>query len=189
MARALYNRRWYDQKNELSRCIGLVEVFPQEIQSVVAQGMITLAENEFHAREAMSTLRSLGPEVVLGVYKSKNKRRSHDENELLHQALNYFYILGLDNQIKLAAHVTQVVRHIYAYLDTCNRHRRQPQIRDIVDIKNAFVFRGVDEAQRVTQHLQARIADGTPSPRIQYKPDVEVISEGDSGMQVKKNDD
>jgi len=204
---SLYKRRWYDEKPELSRCIGLIEVFPPEIKDIIAQGMIALAEGEFQARELMSSLRSLGPEIILGIYKSKHRRRTHDQHELLHQALNYFYILNADNQIRLSLQVTQIVRNIYTYLDICRTHHRQPAMDDLVNIRNTYVHRGPAEAENLVSHLSARIADGVtlrqPLPRYEaprYEPSlesepkkagmdgIETVSESDKGMQIKKND-
>jgi len=83
--------RFYDQEPSVSQAVELLLVLPQEMQSIIADGISLIAEQEFRANELMKELKSLGTEKVLAVYKSKQKKRAYDKNHAVHRAINYLW--------------------------------------------------------------------------------------------------
>src|SRR5690606_18151945 len=103
-------KRWYDRQPRLSQAVRLMMLFPDEVKSIISDGIMLLANREFQVSEQMNSFRTLGSEKILGLYKSKNKRREYDQNELLHKAMNYLYILSEKNQDFMAEHILQLVK-------------------------------------------------------------------------------
>src|SRR5690242_14856760 len=91
-------KRWYDRQPKLSQAFKLIILLPDEVRSIISESLMLIANREFNANERENSFRTLGHDKILGLHKSKNKRREYDQNELLHKAMNYLYILSDDNQ-------------------------------------------------------------------------------------------
>lgn len=177
-------RRWYDQQAELSRCVGLLAAFPPEVQNIVADGMIDLAEREFEVHTLLKSLKSLGPETVLGIYKSKNKRRQLDQAPHMHQALNYFYILSAENRLFLAQLTIDLVSYIYRYFEACRQYREDSSADHLLVLTRKYVQNGGPEAQKFLDGLQKQFSESIRSkPRSATTP---ALSDHESGMRLKK---
>jgi len=107
------DRRWYDQRPQVSNTINLMVSFPPEIQTIIGEGIVYLADKEFLANEQMHALKSLGSEKTLGLYRSKSKKRDYDNNPLLHKIINYLYVLSEKNQDFMAKQVMELVIQDY----------------------------------------------------------------------------
>jgi hypothetical protein len=183
----IIRRRWYDQRPELTECVKLVEAFPEEIYAIICEGAICMVEQKFEAHLMLSSLKSLGSEKILGLYKSKHKRRKMDREPHFHRLMNYFYILSPENRILMAGLIKDLVGYIHQYFESC-RICRQPVTReDIVGITRCYVDKGGEEAQAFLESLQQHFQQ-----RIQYemgkmKPDDLGVSiwEDDTGLHLR----
>lgn len=150
--------RWYDRHKTVSRSVKLIETFPEEIQVIIAQGIISLAERECQARELMSNLRSLGPDKVLGIFKSKNRRRSYDQSGPVHQAMNYLFILSEENRLFVASQVIEIVNYIYEYLKSCKRYEIDANHEDVVELTQTYIDSGAEEAKQLLVNIQEKFS-------------------------------
>lgn len=177
-------RRWYDQKPELSRCVSLLAAFPAEVQAIVGDGLVYLAEKEFKAHSLLSSLKSLGPEKVLGIYKAQNRRRSIDAEPGMFQTLNYFYMLSPENQLLMAQMTIELVGYIARYFEACKLYRKDSRREHLIELTDRYVRTGGKEAQlfleRITRLFRQGIDQGT---HIHIQP---VLQDQQRGMGLKK---
>ena len=85
-------QRWYDQPGQESirTSLKFLTSLPDEFLTIVAEGILKVAENEFKPAE----LKALGVEKVMAIHKSKNKARPEDNNPYLHKSVNYLAIMS-----------------------------------------------------------------------------------------------
>ncbi len=177
-------RRWYDQQADLSRCVMLLAAFPPEVQSIIADGMNDLAEREFEVSTLLKSLKSLGPEIVLGIYKSKNKRRQLDQAPHMHKALNCLYMLSAENRQLLAQLTLELVNYIYRYFEACKQYREQSRPEHLVALTRHYVRNGGPEAEQFLADLRKEFSAGLrgrSSP-----PNGPGLRDHESGMRLKK---
>lgn len=132
-------KRWYDQQQTVSRSVTLMESFPSEFQVILGESIIEIAENQCHVDELMAQLRTLGPEKVLNLFKSKSKRRSYDDKQSVHQAMNYMYILPDGDRIFIANHIIALVDYFYEYFKLCREEMVQPSTNIARQVSKAYL--------------------------------------------------
>lgn len=147
-------QRWYDLDHTVSKSITLLETFPEAIQQAICDAIIRLAERYCQADELMSNLRSLGPDKVLGIFKSKNKRRSYDSNITVHQAMNYLYILSPEDRQLIANQVIALVNCIYGYLKSCKHHAVDADLQHVQRLITAFIAEGITGVSQLMQEIE-----------------------------------
>lgn len=133
------NKRWYDKQQTISRSITLLETFPAEFQIILGESIIDLAENQCNVHELMAELRSLGPEKVLNLFKAKNKQRSYDAHQEVHQAMNYMYILPDGDRIYIANHLIALVSYFFEYFKICKAEGVQPSANVARQVSKAYL--------------------------------------------------
>lgn len=134
--------RWYDRQPKLSQACKLLFAFPDEIKSVISEAILIIANQEFRQKEQREQMRSLGREKILGLYKSKNRRREYDINPLLHQAMNYLYLLSEEKRDFMAEHVLTMVSYIQDYLQACQVTENKPSLENVTLITDLYVKSG-----------------------------------------------
>lgn len=175
------NRRWYDRRTEHSSCVRLIEAFPDDIQVVIAEAIIYLSEEEFRIQELMTSLKSLGPEKIMGIHKSKGKKRHADRLPEVHKALNYFYILSDPQRDILVRYVGDMVKVFYAYIDHCRKSGYPLQMEEIRALASTYQRQGLQASQVLLAGLNSR--------RLVKKPvTVLNIKEHSEGMKIRKTD-
>ncbi|MGE0200216.1 MAG: hypothetical protein AB7P76_04530 [Candidatus Melainabacteria bacterium] len=177
-------KRWYDAKPELAQSVDLLASFPEQIQTIVAKGIIQLAEQECNAREVMNSLKSLGAETILGIYKSKNKRRPYDSNPAFHQAMVYLYILTPASREFMARQIIQLVDYIREYFATCNTFHSAPSAEVVSKVTEAFLANQNDDVEKFLKMLEERFNQAVSSAPVL----VEGVSEDGSGMRVSQEE-
>jgi len=91
--RSIHFTRWYDRIPELSRAVALLEKAPRDWQQLIAGDITNAVElYELTGQEAHG-FKKLGTEKVMGLMKSKNKRRWYDQDPIVHQAFNYLFLM------------------------------------------------------------------------------------------------
>ncbi|HEY9685483.1 MAG TPA: hypothetical protein V6C52_00760 [Coleofasciculaceae cyanobacterium] len=177
-------QRWYDKHQTVSKSVKLLETFPEEIQVIISEGIVRLAIRECQANELMDNLRSLGPEKVLGIFKSKNKRRSYDNNSTVHQAMNYLYIMTDENRLFIAGQVIEIVNFIYEYLKECKKFKMSAQLEDVSSITQAYIESGSDEARRLLAGIQQRFTSKVSERSVGND---EFLSEDQKGLKIRED--
>lgn len=147
-------QRWYDSRPKMSQAARLMFAFPDEIQTIISEATLFIADREFRENERERSVRSLGREKVLGLHKSKNRRREYDYNPHLHQAMNYLYVLSEDNREFIAEHILKMVRYIQHYLETCQIAETAPRIEDVAEVTRRYVQSGEKEVEIFLKKLR-----------------------------------
>jgi len=132
-------KRWYDQQATVSKSVTLIESFPVEFQVILGESILSLAENHCQVKELMAELKSLGPEKVLSLFKSKSKRRSYDNQQELHQAMNYLYVLPDESRIYIATHIIALTNYFYEYFKICKEGGVQPSANIARQVSKAYL--------------------------------------------------
>jgi hypothetical protein len=132
-------KRWYDRQQTISRSVTLLESFPAEFQIILGESIIDIAENQCRVNEVMAELRSLGPEKVLSIFKSKSKQRNLDAHQEVHQAMNYLYILSDGDRIYIANHIIALVSYFFEYFKICKTEGVQPSANIARQVSKAYL--------------------------------------------------
>ncbi|MGE0200520.1 MAG: hypothetical protein AB7P76_06095 [Candidatus Melainabacteria bacterium] len=107
--------RWYDEQNELAVAVRLMKQLPLEYQSLVCKPVTDLLTmTELTGRNG-SELKQMGTERVVGVMKSKTKRRWYDQDPHVHQAFNLLYVMEQHEQQEIACRFLFSMRAMQAY--------------------------------------------------------------------------
>ena len=159
------NRRFYDTEPTVSMAISTVLTFPKPFQGTVAKGISLLAIKDFQANDKMSHLKSLGKEVILPLYKSKQKKRFYDTNPDMHNALNYLRVLTQEERIITSTKLLEISKYIEHYLNVCESSTFEPQIQKMQNIRDLYVMRGEPDVKKYTDtvcmDLLKRMSDPT----------------------------
>jgi hypothetical protein len=92
-ARTVGFTRWYDSVAELAQAVRLMEKVPATQQRAISQ--VILDSVDLHAVRYKHDpgLKKLGTEKIMGLMKSKTKRRWYDQDPVVHQAFNLLYMM------------------------------------------------------------------------------------------------
>ncbi len=149
----MHNRRWYDQQANWSQSVDLLSRFPDNIQDEVAESMIRYAQREFNIDDLANSLKSVGPEKVLGVYKSREKRRKLDESSRVYKALTCYYVLGEEERNQMAFFVYRVTKEVFHYLEVCREGSFLPLESDIMELTSLLA---IDPERDMEEWLERR---------------------------------
>lgn len=186
--------RWYDSRPKMSQSARLLFALPDEIKSIISEALLVIADREFRHDEKVRHVRSLGREKVMGLHKSKNRRREYDENPHLHQAMNYLYILSEDNREFMAEHILKMMRYIQYHLETCQITQVVPQIEDLAAITNTYVNSGDEAVSAFLKNLRHEFYEKLLQGKEPHIPDPLMIfmdniaKQDGSGMKISKLD-
>ncbi|WP_373532716.1 hypothetical protein [Vampirovibrio sp.] len=186
--------RWYDSRPKLSQAARLLFTFPDEIKSIISEAVLIIADREFRQDEKERHIRSLGYEKILALHKSKSRRREYDENQHLHQAMNYLYLLSEDNREFMAEHILKMVRYIQHYLETCMITQTAPSLDEIAEITTLYIKSGDESVKLFLKNLRhefcEKLLDGKePTINDPLLAMLDSIAKQDSsGMRLSKLD-
>jgi hypothetical protein len=112
-----YAKRWYDPDEKLSYSVRVLEKLPEALIDPVCTSVIALAEFE-HALH--KTLKTLGHEKLMALYKSKQKLRDLDKILTFHSMMNYLSSSPSHVCKALAEHLYEFVQKTEHYLTQCS---------------------------------------------------------------------
>ncbi len=180
--------RFYDRDVNVSRAVELLLVLPFDLQSIIADGIAFIAEQEFRANELLRELKSLGTEKVLAVYKSKQRKRDYDKNPAMHKAINYLMVLSDDNRLWMAKKIVGLVAHLKEYLQTCRLYSMSPTQQGVGSLTRAYTHQGAEEVKLYLKAVEAEfIRQGLRKIHAvsAAAPLDEIILEQDIGLRIK----
>jgi hypothetical protein len=147
-------QRWYERQPRLSQSVKVLQMMPDAIKSILADAIMLIATREFGKEEPLNVIRSLGSEKIMGLHKSKNKRREYDQNELLHKAMNYLYILSEEKQDFMAEHALKMLHYIQDYLAACQEFQVDSSIEEVAALAKTYVEQGSVEVEIFLRKLR-----------------------------------
>jgi len=146
--------RWYDRHTRLAQGVKLLILMPDEVKTIISEAMIALANREFDNLERENTIRTLGSEKVMGLHKSKNRRREYDVNETLHKAMNYLYMLSDEGQDFMSDHILNMVKYIHQYFGTCKEFQVNSEPETVAKVTDTYVNSGAPGVEKFLQQLR-----------------------------------
>lgn len=132
--------RWYDSEeySQIKSSIQFFKKLPDEFLTIVAEGVVKVAEKEFTQKE----LKAVGVEKILALHKSKNKTREEDQNKHLHRSINYLVILPERKRQHLGKHMHHLCNHVIQYFKLCQDASREPNKDEVATMVGEYVKSG-----------------------------------------------
>lgn len=93
--------RWYDRIPALSQAVRMMEKLPEARQRWISETIVNLMPMH-QVPQRTDGLKKVGSEKVLGLMKSKVKRRWYDQDPMVHQAFNYLYLMTDELRYEMA---------------------------------------------------------------------------------------
>jgi hypothetical protein len=156
-------RRWHDRHPDMAKAVELLCNLPYELQSVVGQAICQLAEQRYGADQMIRSLKSLGKNKIMGLYKSLRKKRAYDKNPELRQAMSYLYILNEEHQDEVAGQMMELIHEIFDYLTTCEQYHQPPTADYIALITELYTNEGLSSVKAFQdQYREKLLLPSTP---------------------------
>jgi hypothetical protein len=150
-------KRFYDEDPTVSQAVEALFIFPDEIQSIIAQAFAKIAERDCNAAEILKEFRTLGSERVLALYKSKKKQRKYDKNPTVHNAMNYLMVMDEKSRRFLATKVIELIGFMQTYFGVCRQHSTSPELSAIEAIAGAYAENGPAAAKTFLTTLEEEL--------------------------------
>ncbi len=148
------DRRWYDKKPTVKRAFGVLCAFPDDFLTLIAGKVCEMVECRYEANTILSSLKSLGSERILGIYKSKKKLRQLDGNQNLHLMTNYFLVMRPMDQSKAAGETLEMVSITQDYLKACQRYKSKPSQVHIQTLADTYIKSGEPPAREILNRIE-----------------------------------
>ncbi len=176
-------KRWYDQDSNISAAVNLTLDMPNEILIIISDGVVLLAEREFQAKETLKNFKSLGTEKVLAIYRSKEKKRTYDQNPTVHKMVNYLYLMSPENQNFMAKHIILIMKLVQEYLQLCAVNQIEPQKTDLEEMTQSYANNGNEAAQKVLSSITRKFLRHVEERASQLNRPSSVVEEDDRDRQ------
>ncbi len=146
------NKRFYDRDKSVHAAVNITRELPKDMQGVIAEGLNQVAIRDYKIDERMNTLKSMGTDKILPLYKSKNKRRDYDQVPEFHTAMNYLRVLEEDEQREVAKKVVDLAEFAQDYIERCRFVALIPDQRKVALVRDTYLSMERAQAQ---QYLEA----------------------------------
>jgi hypothetical protein len=180
-----FQKRWYDQYDRIAHSIGLMEEFPPEFQCVLGESIIAIAENQCQVKNLMGELRELGPEKVLGLFKSKNKQRKYDSLPEVHQGINYMYILPDEQRLFIAEQLIELVDSFQKYFALCRKSGQEPRVMLASQLSKTYLQEGKQATEAWLSQAQMDVSASPTQDLAQTITYDERLDSGKDGMRIR----
>jgi len=194
-------RRWHDNHNDINHSVENMLLLPGDFQSVVADGINVMAEENHQASDA---LKSVGRDKITQLLKSKKKQRLYDKNASFHKTMNYLTILPEPKRDQLGKNFNDISTTVVNYVEDCKLTEQRPQINEVQQMTHLFVqskgSKAVLDMYLDKAHPEFKAIDRTAKsvpvapPKLQPKGDSvagrdfhENIGGSDSDMRIELN--
>ena len=109
-----YNRRWYDQVDNLTLALLLSQFLPLEMQMGLAKNLnVAIDQQRNMVRRNQKQVISVEPLNVAGIYKASKRQRWYDDNQGLFRAFNFMGTLPESYLSKFAGNVIILARQVH----------------------------------------------------------------------------
>lgn len=170
-----YNRRWYDNIQNMTLAVHISQDLPPEVQALIARSLNEAIDDQRRVRRADKYAVSVGHNRVLGLYQSSYSRRWYDPNPITRRAFTFMatipdiFLEELANRIlNVGNYVDKEQTALPLFYD---RHRLTGQVQGILRDGQVAIRQSEDgirlagdlvsdsPARRNTQQLPVRIRD------------------------------
>ncbi len=146
--------RWHDKKPELAKAVHFLSALPEDLQTIIGDCIIQIAEKEYKVSDLLSSFKSMGTDKIMGLHQSQKKRRNYDNNLTMSKAINYIYILPASEQHKIAKQALDLMDCVVAHFEI-HREFGLPANNDNLKLLiAAFLKGGLRLARQSNQNLK-----------------------------------
>jgi len=147
-------QRLYDRSPELVQAVKVLTLMPDEVRSIVSEGILTLIQEEFKETMREKHYRSIGSYKILGLHKTQNRRRAYDQNPILRKAISRLYILSDSAQDTIGKHIVAILEFIQRYFEDCTELQQELSLDDIAAITNRYIENGSEDVEQFLKSLR-----------------------------------
>lgn len=193
MSEIQHNQRLYDRNPELAQSVKMLTLMPDEVRSIISEGILTLIQDEVREVMREKHYRSIGSYKILGLHKTQNRRRAYDQNPILRKAISRLYILSDDAQDTIGKHILAILNFIHRYFEDCTELEQPLSLEDIAAITNRYIENGSEEVEKFLKSLRNEFyikLHGHPEPVDTIAPRIspEDINSNRKGMKINALD-
>ena len=171
--------RWHDKKPELAKAIHFLSSLPEDLQTIIGDCIIQVAEKEYKVSDLLNSFKSMGNDKIMGLHQAQKKRRNYDNNPAMNKAINYIYILPASEQYKIAKQVLELMDCVVAYFEI-HREFGFPANNDSLKLlTTAFLTGGLKQARQSNQNLKLVFQE--------QKEKKEQLAESKDGMIIRQD--
>lgn len=191
------HNRWYDKQPMVKQSVELLAAFPDEVLTIMAEGINSVIEREYRVQELLRSFKSLGQEKILALYKSKQKLRKLDQNPMMHKTVNYLFVVAEENKQQIARHVLELISTVHSYLLLMREAKQSPTLQHILEIRNTYVSHGIEAAKQQVKAIELEISQSLLLGRVSAAPaltpppgpkrEIEIKEDDSGGMKINFN--
>jgi hypothetical protein len=147
-------RRWYDSRPPVRQALALMPKFPPAFQTVMADGLLTIADSQYRAEHRLKELKMLGTRLVMALYKANQRQRKADRSTELFQLSRYLLVLPPDKSDALGHDMLRLMTLIARYIKAASVHKTPAEVGLASEITNVFTYRGEAIARKILDDLE-----------------------------------
>jgi hypothetical protein len=132
-------QRWYKRNPQLECSVRLLMLFTSPYNEVLFKAFKIMREVDIQIRIKQAGSQSLGEDKVLGLFKSKKKRRDYDQDPLTHRIMNEYWLLSEEHQNKMAILILQSVHLVFLYIKQFTAVQENPSLEDIARLSRQML--------------------------------------------------
>lgn len=185
--------RWYDRLPELSRAVRLLEKMSKVEQQLIADSIVQLQPLHEVSRHT-DGFKRVGTEKLLGLMRSKVKRRWYDQDPTIHQAFNCLYLMDDEMRYEMAVKIL-ICQKALELVDVSEQNRelgirltRTIFDRPLYDLigRTHFIFQSAEESKAAGVRVALTLKKEKPAPASELPPEKK---ERDNTIQISDNSD
>lgn len=151
-------KRFYESDPITHQAVRQLFLFPDDIQTILANGICDLVERDHTARAFLHDAKTLGRDKILALYKSHRKVRSYDKNPAVHKAMNYLMLLDIENRQSIARQMSELIQCVQDYLNFCKNQGIEAETDDIQVLLKNYAERGYTNTQSDLKALKQALS-------------------------------
>ncbi len=153
------HERWHDKKPELAKAIHFLASLPNDVQTIIGDCVVKVAEKEYKVSQLMNDLKSVGSDKVLGLHQSQKKRRNYDKNPSTQKAVNHIYVLPENDQIKMTKQVLNLMDSVFTYFEIHKTLNAPVEKETLQNMADAFAEGGIKKANDFNKVLRKQLTE------------------------------
>jgi hypothetical protein len=179
------NRRWHDNRGDLSKTVELLESIPEEVRPHISAALTDKANQDFNAAEILRSLKSLGPEKIMMLHQARNKRRAYDQDADLQKIVTTFFILPEDAQDTLARDFLVFIELMVEYMANCDSFELEPKESELVQMRDLFVHSGAEAVRAYLNQVHQEYYKLLDSESEIAREAKSTLVQGEQGMRIR----
>lgn len=180
--------RWYDRSPQVSQAVRSLEKADPDFQRSVAEVINEVTDVKSLNARTEGGLKKVGSQKILGLMKSKAKRRWYDENPQLHRAINNLYIMDELQREEIGLKVIVSLGALEQYKTRSLNDDVLPNYKEMLAITRSVFMKPtnvlMDMVVILKKSAEEAVQESVSKPAMQGKG---VVESGNDGMRIRAN--